>query len=248
MDNLVIRSRADSPNLKRAARAIEQAAWNQLGYLNYTRSHYQFYDELMEEYPEYQLCLVDPETDYPVAVSSCVPLLCSSPDDLPAEGWDWMVETAAASRGLTPNYLGALAVSVPVIHRGKGYARRMIGALRQLAESKGLKGPLVAVRPSAKAKHPHVPIGDYIEWTDGQGRLYDPWLRSHVAAGGRIVRPCERSMVVEEPIPFWEAWVGERLGRSGDYTIEGGLVPVAIDVERQMGRYEEPNVWVTYSS
>jgi hypothetical protein len=32
--SLVIRSRADSPELKKAASAIEQAAWNELGYLN----------------------------------------------------------------------------------------------------------------------------------------------------------------------------------------------------------------------
>jgi hypothetical protein len=29
--------------------------------------------------------------------------------------------------------------------------------------------------------------------------------------------------------------------------MDGGLAPVAIDVESQIGRYEEPNVWVTYS-
>ena len=61
--NLVIRSRADSPQLKKAARSIEQAAWNELGYLNYTRAHYEFYSDLLDAYPEYQLCLVDEETD-----------------------------------------------------------------------------------------------------------------------------------------------------------------------------------------
>lgn len=248
MDNLIIRSRAHSPELKRAAKAIEQAAWTQLGYLNYTRAHYEFYDELIDEFADYQLCLVDAETDYPVAVSACVPLACSSPDDLPPEGWDWLVETAAARRHDAPSVLGALAVSVPVVHRGKGYARRMIGAVGDLAKSMGLKGVVVPVRPSAKAQHPLVPIKDYIEWTDGQGRLYDPWLRSHVMAGGRIVRPCERSMVVEEPIAFWENWAGQRLQKSGDYAIEGGLVPVSIDVQRQLGRYAEPNVWVAYQN
>ena len=44
--SLVIRSRADSPELRKAASSIEQAAWNELGYLNYTRAHYDHYADL----------------------------------------------------------------------------------------------------------------------------------------------------------------------------------------------------------
>ena len=65
--NLIVRSRADAPHLKKAALAIEQAAWSHLGYLSYSRAHYDYYAELLDAYPEYQLCLVDNETDYPVA-------------------------------------------------------------------------------------------------------------------------------------------------------------------------------------
>ena len=137
LGNLVIRSRADSPGLTKAARAIEQAAWNELGYLNYTRAHYEHYPELLDIYSDYQLCLVDEETDYPVAVANCVPFVCSSSDDLPPEGWDWVVETAAHSRGGHVNMLGALAISVPAVHRSKGYARLMIRCLIDLAAAQG---------------------------------------------------------------------------------------------------------------
>ena len=101
--NLAIRSRADAPQLKRAASAIEQAAWGNLGYLNYTRSHYDYYSELLDAYPEYQLCLVDEDTGYPVAVANSVPFACSGPDDLPPEGWDWVVETAARTMNTRVN-------------------------------------------------------------------------------------------------------------------------------------------------
>ncbi len=47
MTNLVIRSRASDPGLKKAASVIEQAAWNDLGYLNYTRAHYELYASLL---------------------------------------------------------------------------------------------------------------------------------------------------------------------------------------------------------
>ena len=102
--NLIVRSRADAPHLKKAALAIEQAAWSHLGYLSYTRSHYEYYAELLDAYPEFQLCLVDEETDYPVAVASSVPFVCSGPDDLPPEGWDWVVETAARNKAHETKY------------------------------------------------------------------------------------------------------------------------------------------------
>ena len=244
--NLIVLSQADAPHLKKAALAIEQAACSNLGYLSYSRSHYDYYAELIDSFPEYQLCLVDTETDYPVAVANSVPFACSGPHELPAEGWDWVVETAVRTKDKRPNMLGGLAVSVPAIHRSKGYARVMIRSLIDLAKSKGLNGVVVPVRPTAKAQHPWVPIADYMSWTDEIGRPYDPWLRSHVSVGGKLIGPCERSIVVREPVAFWESWSKVRFERSGDYTIEGALAPVEIDLDAQRGTYEEPNVWVWY--
>lgn len=243
---LVIRTRAYSEELRRAASSIEQAAWSQLGFLNYTRAHYDFYQDLLDQYSDYQLCLVDEETNYPVAVFNSVPLSFTGSDDLPQEGWDWVVETGARPKG-PHTVLGGLAMSIPAVHRNKGYGRRMLRAMCELAESKGLSGVLAAVRPSSKARHPWVDIDDYITWTDGQGRIYDPWVRSHLSSGGKLVGPCKRSMVVEEPIAFWENWSGQTYECSGGYALDGALVPVEIDVERGVGRYAEPNIWVTYA-
>ena len=92
-----------------------------------------------------------------------------------------------------------------------------------------------------------MPIDNYITWTDSLGRPFDPWLRSHLSAGGKLVGPCERSMVVNEHIGFWENWTKQKFDRSGAYELEGALVPVEINLDRQMGCYEEPNVWVAYS-
>jgi GNAT superfamily N-acetyltransferase len=243
---LVVRNRSESSKLRKAAEAIEQAAWSDLGYLSYTRAHYELYSELLDQYADYQLCLVDEETDYPVAVFNSVPLSYTGSGDLPQEGWDWVVETGAHPKG-PHTVLGGLAMSIPVVHRAKGYGRRMLQAMRELAESKGLSAVLAAVRPSSKASHPWVEIDDYITWTDNEGRAFDPWLRSHLSAGGKLVGPCKRSMVVEEPIAFWETWTRKTYDKSGSYAIDGALVPLNIDLERGVGRYEEPNIWVTYA-
>jgi hypothetical protein len=130
-----------------------------------------------------------------------------------------LVETAAHSKDKRANMLGALAVSVSAVDRSKGYARRMIRSLLDLAEAKKLSGVVVPVRPTGKARHPWVPIADYIAWTDDSGRPYDPWIRSHLSVGGKLVGPCERSMVVEEPVAFWKNWSKQQFKESGAYTL-----------------------------
>ncbi|MBY0564219.1 MAG: hypothetical protein K2P58_08530 [Hyphomonadaceae bacterium] len=247
MGGYVMKTRADSPELKRAAVAIEQSAWNALGYLNFTRAHYLHYDELQERFAEFQICLVDETTGYPVAVGCAVPFYCDDPSRLPAEGWDWIVESAGRSE-VAPNMLGGLGISVPHVHRSKGLARLVIKAMRDLAAECGFRGVVIPVRPTAKAKHPHVAMSDYVGWKDDGGRPYDPWIRSHLACGGRIVGEASRSMVVEEPIAFWEAWTGKTFEVSGAYAIDGGLAPVNVDVDRGVGRYVEPNVWFAYEA
>lgn len=246
MSRYAVKTRADSPELRKAATAIEQVAWASLGFVNYTRAHFAYYQRLLEEHADCQLCLVDEETGYPVAVGNCVPLACDF-NNLPPEGWDWIVETAAC--GKRPhNAIGALAISVPGVHRGKGIARLMIDAFHDLATKKGLDGVIAPVRPSEKCRHPFIPIEDYIGWTDEKGRAYDPWLRSHLACGGRIVGPAHRSMVVEEPVGFWETWTGRSFKESGDYALDGALVPLKVDMSRGLGSYVEPNVWFAYAA
>jgi hypothetical protein len=246
MERYAIKTRADSPELRKAAMAIEQAAWSALGFLNFTRAHFAFYQQLLEDHADCQLCLVDQATGYPVAVGNCVPLACDF-NNLPPEGWDWIVESAANDTSKPRNALGALAISVPNLHRGKGIARTMIQAFRDLAVAKGLDGVIAPVRPSEKHRHPFIAMEDYLGWTDDKGRIFDPWLRSHLSAGGKIIKPAERSMTVEEPVAFWETWIGHRFEGSGAYAVDGGLAPVSIDMDEGVGRYVEPNVWFAYA-
>lgn len=248
VESLVVRSRAFSDELRRAAVLIENTTWSPLGYLNFTHSHRTYYDRILETFADYQLCLVDSATDQPVALANCVPAHYDGRfSALPAEGWDWLVETGATDRSRRPNVLGALAISVPESQRGKGYATRMLKEMRALGERRGFDALIAPVRPTLKCDFPYVPMAEYVGWRDAEGDIFDPWLRSHIQQGGRMVGTCERSMVVEEHVAFWETWAGRHFETSGEYVVEGALVPIHIDLERQIGRYEEPNVWVAYS-
>ena len=158
------------------------------------------------------------------------------------------VETAYAQNGRNPNTISALSISVPEQHRHRGLARDIINTMRALAAMNGFSRVIAPVRPSAKCHYPFVPMEEYVNWVDERGRIFDPWLRSHVAAGGRMGSVCDRSMVVEQPLQFWKPWTGSQLAQNGKIPLKGALAPLDIDLRTGTGRYVEPNVWVTHQA
>jgi GNAT superfamily N-acetyltransferase len=243
---LVLLPRRYSKALERLASAIDDAAWSGVGYLCYSQGRYNRYADILARFAEVQLCLVDAHTGYPLAVATCAPITCPDFDALPQEGWDWLAEAAVARPREDPDALGVLAVSVPAPHRRMGYGTRMLLSLREFAERRGFKALVSPVRPIAKSRHPMAPMAEYAGWKDLRGRPYDPWLRAHVECGGEILRACERSMVIEEPIAFWETWAGRRFSGPGAYALEAAIAPLWIDCEAGTGRYQEAHVWVAH--
>lgn len=80
-----------------------------------------------------------------------------------------------------------------------------------------------------------------------RGGPFDPHLRAHFAAGGKMLNPAERSAVIEEPTPFWEMMTGRVFEKSYDYALDDAIAPVRIDLEQGAGRHVEPNIWFAYS-
>jgi GNAT superfamily N-acetyltransferase len=245
-EHYVVRTCADYPELTAAALQLEADVWESLGYLDYSGAHAAYYDDLLEEFPDFHLVLVEAKTNTVVATANCVPLYVDMSCELPQEGWDWIVESAANQRGFGANMVGGLAVSVRPENSAKGLARLMINAMGHVAKSHGFVGVIVPVRPSLKAAHPEVNIDEYVSWKDDRGRMFDPWLRSHVSAGARLGSVCHRSMQVNQPMDFWSPWIRSAANIDGQHIIDGALVPLKIDEATNTGSYVEPNVWVTY--
>jgi hypothetical protein len=247
-DNFAVATCAEHPELFEASVELENDTWDDLSFLDFTSAHHSYYDALLERFPEYRLCMIELETGEMIATGMCVPMHVASDVALPREGWDWIVNTAHAQSGAYANTLAALSISVPVQHRHRGFARDMINAMRALAVMKELSSVIAPVRPSAKCNYPHVPMDQYVDWTDERGRIYDPWLRSHVAVGGKILGVCDRSMVVEQPIEFWKPWTDGLPDQDGAVAFEGALAPLNVDYGAGVGRYIEPNVWVRHAA
>ena len=236
---------AENPEFFDACVALENEIWEDLSFLEYTSAHHAHYDNLLARFPEFHMCVVEMGSGELVATGTCVPLKIASDAVLPHEGWDWIVDTVQSQNGAGANTLGALSVSVSKQHRDLGLARDMIDAMRALAARKKISKIIVPVRPSAKCDHPFVPMDQYVDWLDDRGRIFDPWLRSHVAVGGRIMGVCDRSMIVEQPVEFWKSWTRGNLDQDGRVPVKGALAPV--DIKAGVGRYVEPNVWVAHS-
>jgi GNAT superfamily N-acetyltransferase len=202
---------------------------------------------LFEEFPDYQLALIDAD-DAILAGHNSAPLPWDGTDAGLPNGWeDQFRRTAAALEAGTPaTALGALQIVVGAELRGRGLADLMLAAMRRNAERRGLVAVMACVRPTLKPRYPLTNIERYAQWTRDDGLPFDPWIRLHVRAGGRIVRPSPRSMSITGTVAEWESWTGMAFPDTGTYVVPGGCEPVRIDREADRGEYFDSNVWMLH--
>jgi GNAT superfamily N-acetyltransferase len=209
-------------------------------YLHHNETGNRLWPRLYEEFPDFQLALLD--GDALVAELHCAPLAWDGTlADLPA-GWEDGIQRSFA--GVPPSTLHALAISVHPDRQGEGLGARMLAEMRAVGQRHGLPTLIACVRPTRKADYPLVPIARYAHWRRGDGSHFDPWLRLHERAGGRIVAVAPESFTLAAPATEWQAWTGLALPEDGDYIVAGMLAPLV--VEGGIGRHAEPNVWVLH--
>jgi len=61
-----------------------------------------------------------------------------------------------------------------------------------------------------------------------------------------ILNVMPRSLIVTGTVSEWEEWTVMSFPESGPYVVPGALQPVLMDLERDEGRYEDPNVWMRH--
>ena len=233
---------ADRPDL-RARRHAELSALTFPEYMQHNDFGWRFWRRLYDDFPAFQLALVD--RDRLAAEAHAVPVAWNgSLDDLPS-GWDEAFERGMASPRRPATALCALAISVAPRWQGSGLSQRMIGAFRDTARRAALGSVIAPVRPTLKAQYPLVGIERYMNWRREDGSHFDPWLRAHERAGGELVAAAPRSMTIRAPVGDWEGWTGMRFPEDGEYVFPGGLAPLV--VADGIGVHVEPNVWMIHS-
>lgn len=200
---------------------------------------------LAARYPQLQLLLLSDDGEC-VGKGHAIPFDWDGADSsLPARGWDEI--QLRAVRAVAPTAVSALEITVRPHLRGKGLSAVLLSAMRDAVGAMGFTDLFAPVRPSQKAAEPLAPMDEYALRTRDDGLPYDPWLRVHVRAGGRIVRVCPLSMTISATLPQWRAWTGLPFDASGEITVHGALAPVTVSVPRDLAVYVEPNVWVHHS-
>ncbi|GAA3145255.1 hypothetical protein GCM10010466_40390 [Planomonospora alba] len=202
---------------------------------------------LAERWPDYFLVVLD--GDVPVARAVGVPVAFPTPErtELPDHGWDGAILWAAedALDGRPPTALVALDVQVAGHLRGRGIASQALEGLRARARDRGLSRLVVPVRPTGKVRHPTLTMEEYVARRRADGLPEDPWLRTHERLGARFVKIAPFAMTITGTLEQWRRWTGAPLA-PGANLVEGGIAPVLVSPEQDLGVYVEPNVWLEH--
>lgn len=241
-------SPSDLTDYRERAGEIANASWPE--FMLHDPIAYENWDELFDRFGEYQFAMLDTESNRMAAMGNSVPLYWNQPlEDLPEGGWDWVFMQAIEDHknGIQPNIQSAIQIAIHPEYQSKGLSGQMVQAMREIGRSKGFKYLIAPVRPNQKSKYPLISIDDYITWKTDAGLPFDAWLRVHVRAGGRIIKPCHEAMTIRGTRAEWEEWTEMKFPQSGEYVVAGGLNPITMNVEEDEGVYIEPNVWTIHT-
>ncbi|GAA3082960.1 GNAT superfamily N-acetyltransferase [Kribbella aluminosa] len=239
---LEITTVTDRPDLAQAT--IDVGTWPP--FMRHNRVSEAYFPQTVATFPS--TCLIATSDGRPVGDAHAVQLSSAGRDPFPAGGWEQAVVWAFtdARNNVRPEVACALNISVAHDFQGEGVAALLLTALREAATNLGLFALDAPVRPTQKHLDPTLAMHEYAARTRPDGLPTDPWLRTHVRAGGRIAGVAPTSWVVAGSLTEWRSWTGLPFDTTGPVEVEGGLVPVECDVPADRAVYVEPNVWVRH--
>ena len=54
-------------------------------------------------------------------------------------------------------------------------------------------------------------------------------------------------MKITGTVQDWEEWTNLKFFQSGRYVVNGALKPIRVNIDKDIGEYVEPNIWVVHS-
>jgi hypothetical protein len=245
VDGYRVVSHTEEPSLMDKSYQEFRASWPE--FMLHSPSALKSKKLLVELAPDFQFFLLD-QHDEVVCICRSVPMFWDGTLESLPSGYDDARQMALErlQSGHITNTLLGLSISVPPTHRSKGLSAVAIKAMKELCNVHSLELLIVPVRPSLKASYPLISIFDYVKWMTFDGLPFDPWLRSHARLGAESLACSNESMTITGTVDEWESWTGLRFPQSGEYVIDGGLSPLTISRELNLGTYHDPNVWVRY--
>lgn len=243
-DDLALVSLAERPDLSDEIGALLSSRWPTF-MLAGEPGHQEDLDELIQAFPEHQVLAVDAE-DRVRGVAFSLPLDWDGSDAGLPSGWDAAVTRAGALRrsGGRSDAATALSITVASDATRRGLAVRLIKALGAATRRAGGRALIAPVRPVLKDRYPLVDLEEYLAWRTPEDEPFDPWVRTHLRAGARLLGVAPASMTITGSVEDWRTWIEDPLPGPGVYVVPGGLSPLV--VRDGVGTYVEPNVWLVH--
>jgi hypothetical protein len=233
---------ATRPELEDQVELLHENAWDKF----LEGAPWRYWDSLFEVFAEFQILLC--QRDKVIGLGHSVPFVWDgTTDDLPAT-LDGIIERALTDRrhGRSPTTLSALAAIVEHEHHNRGLSSVIIREMLSLGSKHGLECLVAPVGPILKHLYPLTPMERYVRWKRADGSPFDPWIRVHWRLGGEVLCVAPATAISTGTVAEWEEWTGMSFPESGAYVVAGALQPVQIDRERNVGRYEDPGVWMRH--
>ncbi|MEU5521221.1 N-acetyltransferase [Streptomyces sp. NPDC093250] len=244
--DFTVSSLADRPDRAAAVRDMADT-WPQFATEGLVAFGY--FPRIARELPEFVLFAEDDRGEV-VANAYSVPfaLDVAGRGELPARGWDEVLVWAFSDlrRGVRPDTVSAISVSVAPHAQGRGLSAAMVSAMRDNARARGFRGLVAPVRPNAKHLEPDASMEEYARRVRPDGLPHDPWLRVHARAGATVESVAPASMTVAASLEDWRGWTGLPFDTDGEVEVPGALAPVRCEAQRGYAVYVEPNVWMRH--
>jgi GNAT superfamily N-acetyltransferase len=205
----------ERPGLWSAVNDQPNVAWPE--FMMHDQVAEKLWHPFLQRFPRYSFALMTAEGA--MAASSCaIPIPWDGdPGSLPA-GWDGALELGMASSDEVSRSgmaLCALGVTVLPAFQKHGCGRRLLIAMKERAQAEGYRALISPMRPTHKHLRPELSMEEYIGLKDEQGRVTDPWLRTHLSLGAKVLKVCPESMRIEGSVEEWEAWAGVKFEQGG---------------------------------
>jgi hypothetical protein len=167
--------------------------------------------------------------------------------DLPEGYSDALARAVTAHQAATsPNTLVVCAAQVRPDAGRTGLAATLLEGLITTASDAGLVQVVAPLRPTTKHRYPLTPIEDYATWTRPDGSAFDPWLRTHLRMGARLLGTAPESQRFTGTVEQWQQWSNLMLPGDGSYVIPDALSPLHLDHAADLGTCVEPTIWVQH--
>jgi hypothetical protein len=231
------------PDLEDQLEKLHEGTWDE--FLN--GAPWNYWETLFDTFANFQILLVQ-NGDELIGAGHTVPFDWNGKiDDLPRLLDDVIRRgLMAAEEGLPWTTLSALAAMVPDRHQKRGLSTEIIKAMRALAARHGFHSVVVPVGPTLKHLYPLTPMERYAQWKREDGSPFDPWIRVHWKLGAEQLCVNPQTALVNGTVAQWEEWTGMKFPESGLYIVPGALSPVEIDRDRDVGRYDDPGLWMRH--